>query len=296
MDKNNILFKRWVALLADLVRRASTELPADIVNGLRKGNSLEKMSSGAQNTLCTLLDNIDIARQKSVPMCQDTGTLSFWYELPAGADTVFFTEVTHAAVMEATSRGWLRLNVIDVPSGKQITDNVSDGNPSIYFTTSNKIRVRLLLKGGGCENVSTQYSLPDTGLDAGRDLEGVRKCLLDAVWQAQGNGCAPGILGVCIGGDRAAGYIKAKEQLLRTLEDSAPLPELAQLEKRVLEDANSLGIGPMGLGGNTTLLGVKVGTLPRLPASYFVTIAYSCWACRRAELFATPEGEEIAYG
>ena len=141
--------------------------------------------------------------------------------------------------------------------------------------------VTLLMKGGGSENMSRQYSLPDAALGAGRDLEGVRRCVLDAVQKAQGYGCAPGILGVCIGGDRACGFEEAKHQLLRSLDDSNADPELARLEKRVLKEANSLGIGPMGLGGKTTLLGVKIGSRPRVPASFFVTVAYLCWAARR---------------
>jgi fumarate hydratase class I len=137
------------------------------------------------------------------------------------------------------------------------------------------------MKGGGSENMSRQYSLPDASIGAGRDLEGVRRCVLDAVQKAQGYGCAPGILGVCVGGDRACGFEEAKHQLLRRLGDKNPDPELASLEERILEEANSLGIGPMGLGGKTTLLGVKLGSRPRVPASFFVTVAYLCWAARR---------------
>ena len=134
-------------------------------------------------------------------------------------------------------------------------------------------RVHLLLKGGGCENMGAQYSLPDASLSAGRDLAGVRACVLHAVWRAQGMGCAPGVLGVCIGGDRAEGYARAKRQLMRPLGDEAPDPIIAGLERTLLKEANTLGIGPMGLGGNTTLLGVKIGGASRLPASFFVTIA-----------------------
>ncbi len=129
--------------------------------------------------------------------------------------------------------------------------------------------------------MSCQFSLPDEALGAGRDLAGVRACLLQAAWQAQGFGCAPGILGVCIGADRAEGFLVAKRQLLRPLTDQSPVPALAELEQRVLAEANQLGVGPMGMGGRTTLLGVKIAARPRLPASYFVTVAYMCWACRR---------------
>jgi fumarate hydratase class I len=138
------------------------------------------------------------------------------------------------------------------------------------------------MKGGGSENMSRQYSLPDSALGAGRDIAGVRKCILDAVQKTQGYGCAPGILGVCIGGDRASGYETAKEQLLRPLDEKGSADmQLRRLENRILKEANSLGIGPMGLGGNTTLLGVKIAARTRVPASFFVTVAYLCWAARR---------------
>ena len=152
------------------------------------------------------------------------------------------------------------------------------------------LHVDLLLKGGGCENVSDQYKLPDARLHAGRDLEGVRRVVLDAVYQAQGKGCAPGVLGVAIGGDRGSSYLKSKQQLLRPLDDANPNEELAALEEQLYKEANELGIGPMGFGGQTTVLGVKVGTQHRLPASYFVSIAYMCWACRRRTLDFKPSG------
>jgi len=179
-----------------------------------------------------------------------------------------------------------------------IADNVAPGNPALHFrqVPVDVVRVALLMKGGGSENMSAQYSLPDCRLEAGRDLEGVRHCVLDAVWNAQGNGCAPGVLGVCIGGDRAGGHAHAKRQLLRPLDDAAPDDALAALESRLLADANALGIGPMGLGGRTTLLGVKLGALPRLPASYFVSIAYGCWATRRKGLTASVDGRRLEDG
>jgi fumarate hydratase class I len=116
---------------------------------------------------------------------------------------------------------------------------------------------------------------------AGRDLEGVRKCILHAVWQAQGHGCAPGAVGVCIGSDRAHGYVLAKNQLFRILDDVNPVPELAKLESEIMEEANRLGVGAMGFGGNVSLIGCKVMAANRLPASFFVSVAYDCWAFRR---------------
>jgi fumarate hydratase class I len=138
-----------------------------------------------------------------------------------------------------------------------------------------------VLKGGGCENVGAQYSLPAEKLHANRDLDGCRKVILDAVLQAQGKGCGPGVLGVCIGGDRATGYEYSKKELLRFLTDRNPMPDLDALEQDILKTANELGIGPMGFGGKTTLLGVKICAANRVPASFFVSISYMCWAYRR---------------
>ncbi len=281
----NSAVSRWADALFALVRETATSLSPDIEAALRNGAEAEGEGSTAGFVLGTLLRNAACAREGGVPMCQDTGTLTFWFDAPRGADAMALEEAAREAVARATASGFLRQNTILEPSGESRPDNLSPTHPVVHvrFAERDSIRVRLLLKGGGSENMSRQYSLPDGELGAGRDLEGVRCCLLDAVCRAQGNGCAPGILGVCIGGDRATGYELAKEQLLRPLPDASSDPALAALERRVLAEANSLGIGPMGLGGGTTLLGVKITDASRLPASYFVTVAYICWACRKGE-------------
>jgi tartrate dehydratase alpha subunit/fumarate hydratase class I-like protein len=138
-----------------------------------------------------------------------------------------------------------------------------------------------MMQGGGCENVGAQYSLPNAALGAGRDLKGVRKVVLDAVHKAQGQGCAPGILGVAIGGDRGSSYYASKEVLFDKIGTRNPDPKLAALEEQLTEEANQLGIGPMGFGGKTTVIDTKITGLHRLPASYFVTVSYMCWAYRR---------------
>ena len=122
---------------------------------------------------------------------------------------------------------------------------------------------------------------------ADRNLEGVRKCILHAVWQAQGQGCAPGAVGVCIGSDRAHGYDLAKAQFFRTLDDVNPNPALAKLEAEIMEEANKLGVGAMGFGGKASLIGCKITAANRLPASFFVSVAYECWAFRRRECAST---------
>ena len=271
------------AKIARLVRKTSSTLPQDALDALKGAARREAKGSSARMVLETLVENATLACKNGTPMCQDTGTLTFFVDERL-RDVVTPTAVKNA-VAYATEKGWLRRNTIDSVSGRSIDSNTCEGAPVIHYVEASGTRsasaVTLLMKGGGSENMSRQYSLPDSSIGAGRDLEGVRRCVLDAVQKAQGYGCAPGILGVCIGGDRACGFEEAKHQLLRKLDDVNKAPELAQLEKRILKEANSLGIGPMGLGGKTTLLGVKIGSRPRVPASFFVTVAYLCWAARR---------------
>ena len=269
-----------------LVRDTSSSLPDDVARALAAARRREAKGGAAAAVLKTICDNCALARRQQTPLCQDTGTLAFF------VDARLRRKVTPAllrrAVARATELGFLRKNCIDAVTGRSYDDNCADGAPVVHYVDApaDGTSVALLMKGGGSENMSRQYSLPDAALGAGRDLAGVRACLLDAVQKAQGYGCAPGILGVCIGGDRATGYAVAKEQLLRPLGKAGDPADatLRRLERRILEDANTLGIGPMGLGGKTTLLGVRIAARPRVPASFFVTVAYMCWACRRGSL------------
>ena len=280
----------------ELVRRASTILPADVEEAIRQARMREDDRSASESALGTILENIQLAREKSLPICQDTGTPIFEISHPLGWSTVALDGQVRRAVAEATARSYLRPNAVDSLTGENSGNNTGADFPTLHFHEWDKdtLRVDLLLKGGGSENVSAQYKLPDTHLKAGRDLDGVRKVVLDAVFQAQGEGCAPGVLGVAIGGDRGSSYLKAKQQLLRPLDDQNPDASLAVLEDQIYRDANELSIGPMGFGGRTTVLGVKIGAMHRLPASFFVSIAYMCWANRRASLTASPSGE-VAY-
>ena len=276
-----------VSKIVDLIRSTSSSLPEDVIKALKAAMRKERKGSSAAVVLKTILDNCAIAAKRGTPLCQDTGTLTFF------VDERLRRKVTPAvikkAVAIATERGYLRKNTIDAVTGKSYDDNCADGAPVVHYC--DRRGVTLVMKGGGSENMWRQYSLPDAALGAGRDLAGVRKCVLDAVQKIQGYGCAPGILGVAIGGDRATGYEVAKEQLLRPLDENRLQStavdscrsgkSLAASEKRLLKEANALGIGPMGLGGKTTLLGVKIAARTRVPASFFVTVAYMCWACRR---------------
>ena len=269
--------------LIELIRRTSAEIPDDVQQAILASLEAEKKGTIAQSALQIIQRNIEMARQKSQPICQDTGSVLFYVDCPKGFDQIAFGEAAREAVRQATKKGYLRQNSVDSITGANDGTNVGPGAPTLHFHQHNSpdVRVRLMLKGGGCENVGAQYSLPVEKLKADRDLDGCRKVVLDAVLQAQGKGCGPGVLGVCIGGDRATGYELSKEQLLRTLPDRNPNPALDGLEQDILKTANELGIGPMGFGGKTTLLGVKIGAANRVPASYFVSVSYMCWAFRR---------------
>ena len=284
---------QYAERFAEVIRRASTELPRDVVEALRRGREAEAQESLARNALGTILNNVEMARDKLAPICQDTGTPVVWPHHPAGIGTRMLRQAMEEAVRRATAAHHLRPNAVDTLTGKNTGDGAGRGIPAVHFEEWDDpaVKVELILKGGGSENVGAQYRLPDAALGAGRDLEGVRRVVLDAVVQAQGKGCSPGVLGVCVGGDRVTGFEEAKRQILRRLDDENPEPELAALEKRLLAEGNSLGVGPMGFGGRTTLLGVKIGVRDRLPASYFVSVCYMCWADRRASALIEEGGE-----
>ncbi len=287
---------RLIETFVELIRRAATELPPDVVEALEKGREREASESLAERALGTILDNVQVAKDVSLPICQDTGTPVVWIHHPIGVSTRVLGEAFTEAVQQATAKQYLRPNAVETLTGKNTGTGAGKGIPFLHFHEWDdpSIEVRMILKGGGSENVGAQYKLPDPGLKAGRDLEGVRKVVLDAVFQAQGKGCAPGVLGICIGGDRVSAFEESKRQLLRPLPDTNQLAELAELEGRILREANELGIGPMGFGGGTTLLGVKIGYLDRLPACYFVTISYMCWADRRAAV-RLGEGGDVTW-
>jgi fumarate hydratase class I len=285
--------KRFQDSILELVVESSTNLPADVRRALDRTRRAESPGTASALALHTIAVNVDMALDASGPICQDTGMPAFEVRLPAGLDQIRLTKQIEEAVAEATRRGKLRPNSVDSLTGKNSGNNLGPGTPVVHFEQweRDEIEVRLLLKGGGSENMSAQYSLPCELPPLGRadrDLEGVRKCLLHAVHQAQGQGCSVGILGVAVGADRATGYIEAKRQLFRDLDDVNPDPGLARLESHVVTVANALGIGTMGFGGAITLLGCKIGAFNRLPASFFVTVAYGCWALRRLGVILDP--------
>ena len=283
--------------ILELIRRTSSSLPKDVEDRLRAAVEKEAPGSAARGAMETIMKNIELSRAKSTPICQDTGTPIFYVHYPEGWSTRSLKGQIRAALAEATKRSYMRPNAVDAVYDNNTGNNLGgDDFPTIHFEevdADQPLTVELMLKGGGCENVGRQSSLPDNGLGAGRDLAGVRKVVLDAVQKAQGQGCAPGILGVAIGGDRGTSYAKSKEVLFDKIGMRNADPKLAELEERLTEEANTLGIGPMGFGGKTTVIDTKIIGLHRLPASYFVSVSYMCWAYRRRKL--TVQGEDIRY-
>jgi fumarate hydratase class I len=270
-----------------LVVQTSTNLPPDVREAMKAAMAQEPPATQSGQALGIIAQNIDQAADCEGAICQDTGMPTFEVKAPVGANQIVMKRQIREAVAEATKRGKLRPNSVDSITGENSGTNLGAGTPIVHFEqweNDGEIEVKLILKGGGCENMNAQYSLPMELPNLGRadrTLEGVRKCILHAVWNAQGKGCAPGAVGVCIGGDRTSGYVHAKEQLFRTLDDRNPDPRLAELEASIMGEVNRLGIGTMGFGGRVSLIGCKIGALNRLPASFFVSVAYDCWAFRR---------------
>ncbi len=282
--------------ILELIRRTSSDLPADVEERLRAAIEKEAPGSAARGALETILKNVELSRENSSPICQDTGTPIFYVKHPEGWSTRKLREQIRTALAEATRKSYMRPNAVDAIYDKNSGNNLGgDDFPYIHFeeVEGDELTIELMLKGGGCENVGIQYSLPNAALGAGRDLAGVRKVVLDAVHKAQGQGCAPGILGVAIGGDRGSGYVKSKEVLFEKLGTRNPDPKLAELEERLTQEANQMGIGPMGFGGQTTVIDTKITGLHRLPASYFVTVSYMCWAYRRRKMTVKSNGEVV---
>ena len=287
--------ERLVEQLHDFIRSASTDLPSDVEAALRAAQGKEPPGAPAADTFAAILDNVAMARRGGTPICQDTGSMVFYVHHPVGLDVIAFRAAIEAAAERATRAFLLRPNAVHPLTGKNSGTNVGVNAPYVTFKAwaKDEVRVRLMLKGGGSENVGTQYKLPDGALGAGRDLKGVRKCVVDAVFKAQGMGCAPGVIGVGIGGDRATSYLLSKEQFFRRLGSVNEDATLAQMETELYGKLNELNIGPMGFGGKTTVLGVHIGAQHRHPATFFVAITYMCWAYRRKTM--TIRDGEVRY-
>jgi fumarate hydratase class I len=293
------MLPRFFDSMVSLIVRTSTDLPPDVRSAMKVAMAQEPADTQSGQALSIIAQNIDLASDCEGAICQDTGMPTFEVSTPVGANQIVLNKQIRDAVAEATKQGKLRPNSVDSITGENTGTNLGPGTPIVHFhqwENDDEIEVKLILKGGGCENMNAQYSLPAELPNLGRadrSLEGVRKCILHAVWNAQGKGCAPGAIGVSIGGDRTSGYVQAKEQLFRTLDDINPDSRLAELEASVMGEVNKLGIGAMGFGGRVSLIGCKVGVQNRLPASFFVSVAYDCWAFRRLGVVLDANSGEI---
>jgi fumarate hydratase class I len=272
--------------ISELYKKVATSLPPDVEEALKSSLSCEVEGSAAETTLRLVIENVLSARESARPICQDTGVPVFFVKVPMGLSQIELRNTILEATRIATDKIPLRPNAVDVITEKNSGDNTGTGFPIIHFeeTPGHTLTVDLMLKGGGSENAGRLYKLPDEGLKAQRDLEGVRRCVIDTVVGAQGRGCPPYIIGVGIGACKDQVTRLAKDQLMRKLNDVNPIEELSALEKRLLREINGLGIGPQGLGGRTTALGIKIGVNHRHPASYFVDVSMGCWATRRGRL------------
>jgi fumarate hydratase class I len=281
--------------ILELIRKAATDLSPDVEKAIADAFDKEDEGSPAKNVFGTIQENIRMAREGSTPICQDTGSLIFYIDFPVGSSEKEYRDAVEWAAKEATAKQYLRPNAVDPVTGKNSGNNIGVNAPYYHFHQWDKdeVRIRLMLKGGGSENVGTQYKLPYPPLKAGRDLKGVRKLIIDAVTQAQGLGCAPGVIGVGIGGGRDSSFALSKEQFFRKIGERSPSKELADLEVSLCTDLNTLDIGPMGFGGKTTVLDVFIASQARHPATYIVSISYTCWAFRRKTM--TIKNGEVNY-
>lgn len=213
-----------------LITETSTNLPPDVRKAIKRAREMENAGTRSAIALSTIADNIVMAEEHVSPICQDTGLPTFKIKVPVGINQLEINKAIREAISEATKKGYLRPNSVDSLTGENSGNNLGEGTPVISYEQweMDDIEVRLILKGGGCENKNIQYSLPCEleGLGrAGRDLDGIRKCILHSVYQAQGQGCSAGFIGVGIGGDRTTGFELAKKQLFRHVDDTIQTPD-----------------------------------------------------------------------
>jgi len=271
----------------NLLKLAVIRLPSDVKEALQKAYKEETSEAGKVN-LKAILTNIEFAEKLNTPICQDTGTIIFYVKAGSQAKGL---EKVEAALRRATKRATrevpLRPNAVDPFTRKNSGDNTGRFIPYIHWevTDGDSIEITALPKGGGSENVCALGMITP-----GEGVRGLKKFVIDAVIRAGAKPCPPNILGVGVGGGADIAMKTAKKALLRPLNERNANPELAKLEKELYEAANSTGIGPMGLGGKFTVLGVKVEYAHRHPASYPVAVAYQCWAARRATARINADG------
>ena len=270
----------------NLIRKAVTTVPKDVESALRK--ALAREEGVAKTQLEAIIRNIETARKTSRPLCQDTGLLTFFVESGSGlVDLCGIAEALKRATVRATNEVPLRPNAVDPLSNINSGNNTGRHIPIIEWEASSgeALKITVLPKGGGSENVTKLYLLkPAEG------WSGILRVVLNSILEAGPYPCPPTIVGVGVGGSSELALKLSKRALLRPLNIKNPNPKLAKYEDQLYEAANSLGIGPMGLGGKTTVLGVKIEYAYRHPASLPVAVSYQCWAARRATAIISPDG------
>ncbi len=263
----------------NLLRLATTKLPKDVKEALQRAYHEEESEIG-KIQLETILNNVVLAEKTGTPICQDTGTIIFYVK--AGAQAKNLSEINEAlrrATKIATEIVPLRSNAVNPFSQENTGDNTGRLIPFIHWeiVAGDSVEITAFPKGGGSENVCTLGMLTP-----GQGVKRLKKFVVDAVIRAGAMPCPPTIVGVGVGGGSDIAMKLAKVALLRPLDQPNPDLELAKMEEELREAANMTGIGPMGLGGRFTVLGVNIEWAHRHPASYPVGVAFQCWAARRA--------------
>ncbi|HXX56944.1 MAG TPA: fumarate hydratase [Thermodesulfovibrionales bacterium] len=271
--------------IVELYKKVATSIPPDVEEALRKAFETEEPGP-AKESLSRILENIKVARQSARPVCQDTGVPVFSIAAPKGLSHRELIDTVREATVIATSKVPLVPNAIDVVTGENTGDNTGIGFPVIYLeeTPDDTLRIDLILKDSGCEQAGRTYRLPEQSLNAGMNLEGVRRCVIDAVEKRRWSGCLPYIIGIGIGATDDQVVVLAKRQFFRKVHDYSEYPAIADLEKTLLGEINALANGPAGSGKRTAALGVKIGINHRHTSSFSVHVSVSCWASRRARL------------
>ena len=271
----------------NILKQAVIYLPEDVKQALKKAYAEETSETG-KTQLKAILDNIELAEKYQAPVCQDTGTIIFYVKAGAKAkDLDKIEEALTSATRRATKEVPLRPNSVDPFTQKNSGDNTGRYIPFLHWeiVPGDSLELTVMTKGGGSENVCV------TGmLVPGEGIKGLKKFVVDAVISAGAKPCPPNILGVAIGGGADIAMKLAKKTLLKPLNEPNQDPEIAKLEKEIFEAANMTGIGPMGLGGKTTVLGVHVDYAFRHPASFPAAVAFNCWAARRASARINADG------
>lgn len=271
--------------IVELYRKVATSIPPDVEDAIKRGAASEE-DPRAKESLSKILDTIRLSRQGPTPACADTGIPVFKVKVPRGLSHIDMKNTLREATVLATQKVPLGANAVDILTGQNSGDNTGTAFPVIYIeeVADDTLTIDLMLRAGECENHGRTYRLPDEEIGAGRDLDGVRRCIIDTVNKAAGKGCPPYTAGVGIGGTQDQVSVLAMHQLFRKIPDDSGNPAVTELEQRSLSELNELGIGPFGQGGKTTALGVKIGIGHRHPESYIVCVSLACWATRRGRL------------